>query len=318
MLALQIVLLLVGLVILWAGAELLVKGSANLAIGFGIRPLIVGLTIVAMGTSSPELAVSLLAALRGTKDLSLANIVGSNIANIGLVVSVSAMIRPLKIAKSMFRNEIPIMLAGTLAFSLLSWDGIIRRIDGLLLIIGFVVFLFFIIRTSQRDRHEAKAKQDFVDIRRNPAALFKQLIYIVIGLSGLVGGSYFIVNSAEFIADYFHVTPVVIGMSVVAIGTSLPELAISAVSAARGRVDIAIGNVIGSNIFNILFVIAIVALITPIPVDKSLLSLHYPFMIGFALVSVPMLWSRFRLSRWEGMVLFAVYAVFLVLLFKGF
>ncbi|MBN1560936.1 calcium/sodium antiporter [candidate division KSB1 bacterium] len=313
----KIVLLFLGLITLWGGAELLVRGSANLAIGFGIRPLIVGLTIVAMGTSSPELAVSLFAALRGTKDLSLGNIIGSNIANIGLVISLSAMIRPLKIAKSMFRQEIPILLLGTVAFSLMSWDGELGTADGFMLIGGFVAFLFFIIRMSRRDRHEAKAQEDFVDIKHHPKLFFKNLFYVLTGLAGLVGGSYFIVGSAEFIAEYYNVSRVVIGMSVVAVGTSLPELAISAVSAARGRVDIAVGNVIGSNIFNILFVIAIVAAITPIPVDRSLFKLHYPFMIGFTFISIPMLLSRFRLSRWEGIILFVVYLLFLGLLFKG-
>lgn len=315
MLTIQIILLLIGLFILWGGAELLVKGSANLAIGFGIRPLIVGLTIVAMGTSSPELAVSLLAALRDTKDLSLANIVGSNIANIGLVISISAMIRPLSIAKSMFRYEVPILLLGTLLFGYMSWDGLISRIDGSILIAGFIVFLFFMIRASQKDRSQAKSHQDFVDIARNPQAVLKQFIYMTFGLAGLIAGSFLIVHSAEFIAEFFHISRFIIGISVVAVGTSLPELAISAVGAARGRVDIAVGNAIGSNIFNTLFVIAFVAIITPIPVERSLFYLHYPFMIGFTLVTIPMLWSRFRLSRAEGILLFIIYFLFLRLLF---
>ena len=173
------------------------------------------------------------------------------------------------------------------------------------------------IRTSQQDRSAAKSNQDFVDIKHNSRAIFKQLFYIIAGLAGLVGGSYFIVNSAEFIARFYNISRVVIGMSIVAVGTSLPELAISAVGAARGRVDIAVGNAIGSNIFNTLFVIAIVAVITPIPVEHSLFNLHFPFMVGFTLVSVPMLLSRFRLSRPEGIILFACYSLFLILLFKG-
>jgi len=311
MLITQFLLLLLGLSLLWGGAELLVKGAANLAIGIGIRPLIVGLTIVAMGTSSPELAVSLLAALRDTKDLSLANIVGSNIANIGLVIGVCAMIRPLTIGRSMFRQEIPILLISTFAFSLMSRDGMLGTLDGIILLLGFGAFLFFMIRSSRRDRDAAKLNEDFVDIVGDPKAVLKLGNYIVIGLAGLLGGSHFIVNSAQYIAAYFKISPVVIGISIVAIGTSLPELAISAVGAARGRVDIAVGNAIGSNIFNTLFVIAVVAVITPIPVDPLLLKIHYPAMVIFTLVSVPMLWTHFQLSRWEGAILFIAYLAFL-------
>lgn len=311
MLIIQFLLLLLGLSILWGGAELLVKGAANLAIGIGIRPLIVGLTIVAMGTSSPELAVSLIAALRDTKELALANIVGSNIANIGLVIAVCAMIRPLQIERAMFRQEVPILLIGTFAFAMMCLDGILNITDGIILLLGFVAFLFFMVQSSRKDRDAAKESNDFVDISGDPGAMLKQVLFLFIGLIGLIGGSHFIVEAAEFIAVHFHISPVVIGLSIVAIGTSLPELAISAVGTARGQADIAVGNAIGSNIFNTLFVIAIVAVITPIPVDMSVFKLHFPVMIGFTLVSVPMLWTRFKLSRWEGAILFVFYLAFL-------
>ena len=312
---LQLLFLTGGLLVLWGGAELLVKGSSTIAIGLGVRPLVVGLTIVAMGTSAPELAVSLLAALTHTKDLSLANIIGSNIANIGLVIGVSAMIRPLTIEKSILRSEMPILLIGTLAFSLLSWDGVLSAIDGAILLAGFVAFLVFMVRRSLRDRTAAKLAEDFVDIRTDRGKLVKQGGLIILGLIGLIGGSYLIVRSAKVIALHLGVSPFIIGISIVAVGTSLPELAISAVGAARGRVDLAVGNAIGSNIFNTLFVIAIVAVITPIPVDHSLFSLHYPFMIAFSLIVVPMMLTRFRLTRLEGAALFAVYVFFLILQF---
>lgn len=311
MLIIQFLLLLLGLSILWGGAELLVKGSANLAIGIGIRPLVVGLTIVAMGTSSPELAVSLIAALRDTKELSLANIVGSNIANIGLVISVCAIIQPLKIERAMFRQEIPILLLGTLAFIVLSFDGMLGPIDGIIMLVGFVTFSYVMVRSSKKDRNAAKENADFVDISGDTKKVVKQFVYVFVGLIGIIGGSHFIVNSAEFIATYFNISRAVIGLSIVAIGTSLPELAISAVGTARGQVDIAVGNAIGSNIFNTLFVIAIVAVVTPIPVDMSMLKMNYPVMAGFTLVSVPLLWTRFQLSRWEGGLLLIAYCAFL-------
>ncbi len=315
MLALQLIYLIAGLFILWGGAELLVRGASTVAIGLGVRPLVVGLTIVAMGTSSPELAVSMFAALTHTKDLSLANIIGSNIANIGLVVAVSAMIKPLHIEKSIFRSEIPILLTGTLVFSYMSWDGVISEIDGLILLSGFATFLYYMIKRSLKDRSEAKSSEDFVDIKKEPKALLRQGALVLLGLVGLIFGSYLIVGSAKAIAVQLGVSHFIIGVTIIAIGTSLPELAISAVGAARGRVDLAVGNAIGSNVFNTLFVIAVVSVITPIPVEHSLFHLHYPFMIGFTLIVVPMMWSRFRLTRAEGAVLFLAYFVFIYLLF---
>ena len=307
--------MIIGLFVLWGGAELLVKGSSNVAIGLGVRPLVVGLTVVAMGTSSPELAVSMFAALTHTKDISLANIVGSNIANIALVIGVSAMIRPLQIEKSIFRSEIPIVLAGTLLFSYMSWDGIVGVLDGIILLAGFVLFLVYMVKRSLSDRSAAKNSQDFVDIRKTPKKLFKQFLFILLGLAGLIGGSYFIVESAKAIAEFLGISAFVVGVSIVAIGTSLPELAISAVGALRGRADLAVGNAIGSNIFNTLFVIALVAVFAPIPVDRSLFNLHYPFMIGLTLLVVPLMWTRFRLGRLEGAALVASYIVFITLLF---
>jgi cation:H+ antiporter len=315
MLILQLLYLLIGLFLLWGGAELLVKGSSSIAIGFGVRPLVVGLTIVAMGTSSPELAVSLFAALANTKDLSLANIIGSNIANIGLVVGISAMIKKLTFEKSLFRSEIPILVFSTLLFSFMSWDGLISMLDGIVLLICFVLFLVYMVKRSLNDRSAAKSSADFVDIKNNPKKMLKQGLFILSGLVGLVAGSFLIVESAEFIARFFGVSTFIIGVSVVAVGTSLPELAISAVGAARGRADLAIGNAIGSNLFNTLFVLAVVAVITPIPVDRSLFKLHYPFMIGFTLLVVPLMWTKFRLTRTEGAMLFAAYVAFLFFLF---
>ena len=312
---LQFIYMIIGLFVLWGGAELLVKGSSNVAIGLGVRPLVVGLTVVAMGTSSPELAVSMFAALTHTKDISLANIVGSNIANIALVIGVSAMIRPLQIEKSIFRSEIPIVLAGTLLFSYMSWDGIVGVLDGIILLAGFVLFLVYMVKRSLSDRSAAKNSQDFVDIRKTPKKLFKQFLFILLGLAGLIGGSYFIVESAKAIAEFLGISAFVVGVSIVAIGTSLPELAISAVGALRGRADLAVGNAIGSNIFNTLFVIALVAVFAPIPVDRSLFNLHYPFMIGLTLLVVPLMWTRFRLGRLEGAALVASYIVFITLLF---
>jgi len=310
-------LLLGGMLFLWGSAELLVKGSSELAIGFGIRPMLVGLTIVAMGTSSPELAVSLYAALTATKDISLGNIIGSNIANIGLVVSICAMIKKLHIEKSAFRREIPIMVGGTLLFCLLAWNGVLSFWDGLILLACFFAFMMFTIKQSRGDRNRAKAQEGFVDIRKDTKAVLKNLLYIFVGLVGLILASYLIVNSAKYIANYFGISTFVIGISLVAIGTSLPELAISVVGVVRGEVELAIGNAIGSNIFNTLFVIATVAVVTPIPVDRSLFQLHIPFMVGFTIVMIPMMRTKSMINRVEGLILFLAYAVFIFFIFTN-
>ena len=312
---LHILILIGGLLVLWGGAEFLVKGSSRIAVGFGVRPAVVGLTIVAMGTSSPEFAVSLFAALTHAKDLSLANIIGSNIANIGLVVGVSAMIKPIKIKKEMFRSEMPILLLSAFVFSLLCWDGVLGRIDGAILLAGFIIFLLFMVRRSLKDRTAAKRDKDFKDIRHDSKMLLLQGAFIILGLAGLVAGSYLIVESAKQIATHLGVSPFVIGISMVAVGTSLPELAISAVGVAREEHDLAVGNAVGSNIFNTLFVIAAVSLITPIPVAHILFNLQFPAMVLFSLVIVLLVTLRRRTSRYEGAALFIAYVFFIFLQF---
>lgn len=315
MLIANIFFLLLGLFLLWVGAEMLVKGSSHLALTLGIRPLIVGLTVIAMGTSTPELAVSLIAAINQVKDLSLANIIGSNIANIGLVIGICAVIRPLQIEKSTLRFEVPIMVAAMIIFSGMSWDGTLSRFDGLVLLAGFLLFLSITIRNAKKEARTISGDDRKINIRKNKRAIIKQILYIVLGLVGLVGGSSLIVKSAEYMAVAFKVDQMIIGLTIVAVGTSLPELAISAVGVVRGKVELAVGNAVGSNIFNTLFVIALVALITPIPVESALFKLHFPFMVGFSVIIIPMMKTRFRMSRIEGVILLAIYFLFIYLLF---
>jgi len=304
-----------GIVFLWQGAEFLVRGSSRLAMCFGIRPLIVGLTIVAMGTSSPELAVSLVSAIRETKDIALGNIIGSNIANIGLVVSVTALIHPLDIHISTIKREMPFLIISSFVLLFLSLDHILSFFDGMILFAGFIGFIIYMIKSSAKQRQEDAAQNGENTNPRNIKKLTLNALYVVFGLAGLVLGSYWMVQSAVAIAEAMGVSHMVIAITMVAVGTSLPELAISSVAAFKGEVDIAIGNAVGSNVFNTLFVIAIVAMVTPIPVKPELLRFQYVVMLIFTCSALPFMWTQFRLNRKEAAVLLAGYFTFIYFLF---
>ena len=311
MLLIPILLFLLGILFLYGGAEFLVKGSSRLAIGLGIRPIIVGLTIVAMGTSSPELAVSLLAAVKGTKDFALGNIIGSNIANIGLVVGLAAVINPLKIQAETIRREMPFLITATILLYVFSLDGVLGFIDGLVLFIGFIGFITYVIILAKKDR-KAELEQNS---EKQKYSIGFNIFLTLIGLVILLAGSYIIVISAEKIAEILHISPIVIAITMIAVGTSLPELAISSVSAYRGHVDLAVGNAVGSNIFNTLLILALVAMLYPIPVDKNLLYFEYPAMLFFTIIFLPMMRTGFIINRWEGGILLVLYSVFTFLLF---
>ncbi len=313
---LLVVLFIVGIGLLYIGAEALVSGSSSLALKIGIRPLIIGFTIVAMGTSSPELAVSLLSAIQGTKDIALGNIIGSNIANIALVIGVAAVIRPLTIQINTIKREMPYLILTTVLFYVLSLDKVLDYKDGLILLVGFVLFIGYMIRLAQKDRNAGSAFFDDIPTHKKQRAQWLNIVYIVFGLVGLIGGSTMMVNSATQIAEQLGVPPIIIGMTLVAVGTSLPELAISSVGAYRGEVDLAVGNAVGSNLFNVLFVIAIVSIIYPIPVEPSLLKFDYLFMLGLTIAFLPMMISKFKITRLEGVLLIVVYGVFLWLQFS--
>ncbi len=313
---LLVVLFIVGIGLLYIGAEALVTGSSSLALKIGIRPLIIGFTIVAMGTSSPELAVSLLSAIQGTKDIALGNIIGSNIANIALVIGVAAVIRPLTIQINTIKREMPYLILTTVLFYVLSLDKVLDYKDGLILLVGFILFIGYMIRLAQKDRNAGSAFFDDIPTHKKQRAQWLNIVYIVLGLAGLIGGSTMMVNSATQIAEQLGVPPIIIGMTLVAVGTSLPELAISSVGAYRGEVDLAVGNAVGSNLFNVLFVIAIVSIIYPIPVEPSLLKFDYLFMLGLTIAFLPMMISKFKITRLEGVLLIVVYGVFLWLQFS--
>ena len=318
---LQITLFLIGLVVLYFGAEWLVKGAASVALRYGIRPLVVGLTVVALGTSMPEFVVNFFAALDNEDSLALGNIVGSNICNIALILGMSALVVPITVKPATLRKEYPIMMAVMVLFYVVALDGVIGKSDGLLLVGGLVAFLAFLVLDSRRHARETTSSDDDASEAEEvseadvDAPGWKKAMLVLGGILFLALGARLMVHAAVTIASDLGVHPVVVGLTVVAIGTSLPELAASMVSAAKREGDMSVGNVLGSNLLNVLFVVGLVALIRPLRVDDEALTLHFPVMIAFCLLLLPLAWTQYRITRLEGGVLligFAGYLTYLV------
>ncbi len=313
-------LFLLGLVTLIAGAEALVRGASKLALSFGISPLVVGLTVVAMGTGAPELAVSVRAALEGQPDIAMGNVVGSNIANVLLVLGVSALVVPLVVAQQLIRQELPVMMAVGLLLYALGANGELGKIDGVLLLAVLVVYTVFLIWQSRSPTrqlaHEAEAELDHLSLGAWDRLWGVQLALVTVGLGLLVLGADWLVEAAVTYARWFGVSELVIGLTVVAVGTSLPEVATSVLAAARGQRDLAVGNVVGSNIFNILGVLGVGALAAPqgMPVASSILSFDLPVMLAVQFACLPIFFVGNRIERWEGALFVAFYVAYLIYL----
>ncbi len=338
-----------GITGIYFGAEWLVKGSSKLSRDLGVKPIVIGLTVVAFGTSSPELAVSLTAAVKGSGDIAIGNIIGSNIANIGLVLGIATIVLPLKVEKVIMKRELPLMIAISGGLYLMSIDRKIGFVDGLFLFIGIVFFVGYQIyhtvdtkkklhnATSDRDRlptlaatanspcqpsdsDESEDKEVVTGSNKKQSQaksnLLLNIVYIVIGLACLLIGSHVLVKSAIFIAGSFGVSEMVIGLTVVAFGTSVPEMATSVVSALRKEADICIGNVVGSNIFNILMVIGSVALVRPLNVGRETLFFEFPAMLLFSVALIPMIRGNLKINRLGGILLVSGYLIFILLLFR--
>jgi cation:H+ antiporter len=313
MLVLPIIFLIVGLVLLYFGAEGLVNGASSLALRLGITPLIVGLTVVSFGTSAPELLVCLLA----TNDVSVGNIIGSNIANIALILGAAALVRPIQVQARAVRREFPVMIVASGLFVFLAMDGRITRIDGGILLAGMVGYLLYTFFEARRDMKRIADllgdDLEAIDLEKDPRV--KDALLVVGGIVGLAIGAKLMVDSAVVIAEYFGISQLVIGISIVAIGTSLPELATSMVASYRGESDISVGNVIGSNIFNVLLVLGVVALVNPLNVGEDAVNIDLWVMMGISIGIWPFLRTGHRLSRPEGAILLLVYIGYMVSLF---
>lgn len=299
----------VGVGILYVGAEATLHGAVSIATRMGISQLVVGLTLIAFGTSCPELSLDVSAALRGTTDLAFGDLVGSNIANIGLILAVAAIVCPLRVQMRLLRAELPVAIAVSVLVYALAFDGVISRQDGLFMLAGFVLFLSFSYRAARQE--SAKVQRDFKEAADASTSMGKSSLLIVGGLLGLVAGAQLMVYAAIEMARMLGVSELIIGLTIVALGTSLPELATAIVASRRKQADIVVGNVIGSNIFNLLLILAIVAVITPVPVAVSSLQAELPVMIAFVVVLVPIMLRGMIVSRAEGIFLATGFAAFL-------
>ena len=296
--------------LLFLGAEWLVRGGGGLALRLGLTPLVVGLTVVAYGTSAPELLVSLKAAWSGQPGIAVGNVIGSNIFNIAVILGVAALIRPVKVESVVIRRDAPVMIGATLAGLAVLWDGRVTRWEGGLLVAASAAYTFWIV---------AQARKEGADGTDSPQAMptARALFFLAGGLLVLVIGSQLLVGNAVVLARGFGVSEAIIGLTVVAAGTSMPELATSAVGALRGQSDIALGNVIGSNIFNLLFVMGLSAVVHPID-GEVLRGVDQVFLLGTAIVLMPMLATGRLVSRKEGALLLVGYALYLTLMWpKG-
>ncbi|TXR36484.1 calcium/sodium antiporter [Ectopseudomonas mendocina] len=307
--------LIAGLVLLVAGAEVLVRGAAKLAAQFGIPPLIIGLTVVAFGTSAPETAVSVQAALNGSGDLAIGNVVGSNIANVLLILGMTALVAPLIVSRQLIRLDVPIMIGASLLTFGLAWDGSLSRLDGALLFAGVLTYTGFLIYSARKDKgndDDEFAKEFGLDEAPKPYAWVINLGLIIAGLVLLVAGSNFLVEGAVTLARALGISELVIGLTVVAIGTSLPELATSILAAIKGERDIAVGNIVGSNIFNLLCVLGLASLVSPaaISVSPNALAFDFPVMIAVAVACLPIFFTGYRINRWEGLLFLAYYVAY--------
>lgn len=313
---LQAIVFILGLILLILGAEWLVGGSSRFARSLGIRPIMIGLTLIAFGTSAPEAAVGITAIMKGAGGIALGDVIGSNIANIGLVMGIAALISPLKVEMKLLKREVPIMVGAAILLYLFALDLKIGFLDGSILLAGIILFIGFCFYISRkRPELSEELKIGTEEILRKRGRRTKSLILAIIGFAVLLGGAYLMVESGVRIARMFEIKEWVIGLTIFALGTSLPELATSAVSAYRKKADIGIGNVIGSNIFNILFVIGIVSIISPLTVEATILRFELPVMLAFSLVLFPMMKSGFVVTRIEGAILVAGYLGFLGWLF---
>lgn len=320
----SIILFVLGLVFLVIGAEALVKGASRLAAAFRVSPLIIGLTVVAFGTSAPELAVSIEAALADQAGIAIGNVVGSNIFNVLFILGVSALIVPLMVSAQLIRLDVPLMVALSVIVFLMALDESLSRVDGIILVAGLIAYVAFLILQSRRDNFAADAAaaagantpEEQANAATNPRWLLN-LGLVFGGLAMLIVGSRWLVDAAIAFAQYLGVSELVIGLTIVAAGTSMPEVVTSIVAALRGERDIAVGNVVGSNIFNIMGVLGIASAIAPhgIEVSAAFLAFDFPIMIAVAFACVPIFFTGGVIGRLEGAIFLGYYVLYSVYLF---
>lgn len=308
----SILLILIGVPLLYFGGELLVKYSSRLALALGMSPLLIGLTIVAFGTSSPELLATLVATFKGSPDVAMGNIVGSNITNIGLILGLSALVYPVQAKSKFIRREVPLMILVTLILVPFSANLVIGRLEGLVLFTVMVIYLVFLLKNDR----DALVDEEFSEeYGRDRLTGWRPLIGVMIGIGLLVAGAQSLVTGAIDVARDLGITERVIGTSLVALSTSLPELASSLVAAMKRESDILLGNIIGSNIFNILATLGLTSMISPVSMSAEIARIDLWVAIAFSVVVLPILATRLRMERWEGVILLVAYVVYIGFLY---
>ncbi|MFQ5583012.1 MAG: calcium/sodium antiporter [Calditrichia bacterium] len=319
---LQFIIFLTGLGLLWLGAELLVRYASRLAASMGVSPVIIGLSVVSMGTSAPEMVVSIVAVIKGNAGISIGNIVGSNITNLGLILGIGAIIQPMQVKLNWVKREIPFMIVVSIVFIALAYFSFsLDRIDSIILLILMGFFLYYLGHYSAKEMASFKEYQEKLPktSQEKSTELRKKILYLFLTLVGvgiLVFGSDVTVTSGKKIAEHFGVSDLVIGLTLVALGTSLPELATTLVAALRKETDLLIGNVIGSNIFNLLLIGGVVPLIHPIAVDANLFHIQFPILLVLSILIWPMMRLNLNLQRYEGLLLLILYFLFIYVTFR--
>lgn len=311
----SIVLILIGFVLLVVGGEFLVRSSVALSFKLNISKMVIGMTVVSFATSAPELLVSLRAALSGASDLALTNVIGSNIANIGLVLGITALLGSIAVDKSFYKLNWPVMMLFSMAlYYFLSNDNQLTSIEGGILFVALIVFLVILIKQAKKDTVVEEVDDNLAEVSN-----FKIAIWLLIGAAALYFGSGWLVDGAQDVARQFGITEAVIGATVIAIGTSVPELAASIIAAAKKEKALSLGNLIGSNIFNIGSVLGLTSMIKTIPVtDANILTKDIFWMLGFSAVLIPLILipKQFQISRYKGILLVGAYCLFIFLAFK--
>jgi cation:H+ antiporter len=306
--------LLAGGVLLYFGAEWLVRGSVGLARAMGVRPIVIGLTVVAYGTSAPELVVSIVSAVEGKSAIALGNVIGSNVANLGLILGLSALISPPRVDPHLVLREIPVLLASALLLPLVLHDNVISRVDGAGLVAGAGAFTWFTLRSAKSIPAAAPIRQEAreeVEAEAAPGKPSTLVLIAVAGLFGLILGGKLFVDAASGFARALGMSERLVGLTIVAVGTSLPEMAASMVAALRGHSAIAIGNVIGSNIFNILLILGGASVIAPIKSSLGPIAVDAALLLGITAIAALMMFGNRRISRLEGAILVICYAGFI-------
>jgi len=315
-----IFLLISGFVLLIVGAEALVRGASRIAATLGVKPLIIGLTIVSLGTSAPELAISIHSSLAGKAGIALGNIIGSNIFNVLFILGLSALVVPLTVSQQLIRLDVPFMIGISILTLLLGLDGNIGQLDGGILFTLAILYILFLIWQSRSENPliEKEYEQQYsAEKLDHQPSWVRNISYVLAGLALLVLGSRWLVNSAVIIAEALGISELIIGLTIIALGTSLPEVATSIVAGIRGERDIAVGNVVGSNLFNLMAVLGLTGIVAPggITITREVLEFDLPVMIAVAVACLPIFFTGHLIARWEGALFLGYYVVYSLYLF---